>query len=225
MSSTVEEILEYIKSVMWREGIVVEYSSSEPIHLIFKWLVGISKKITDNILVLDVLDVLSMLKLNLDVAGKDTSFIHELDVIKIGGNIKLGKIIGYVDPHQDITVYASKYSKILREYYETHKNIVYFLFGMEKLVHLQERKRAFELYATNYTRYVFGDEERVGIYFINRDIATRPLLLQLEEAASRVVEVIHEEGTLKIKIRKSPRLDDYGKEFKIPLEDLRHLKF
>jgi len=225
MTSTVEEILEYTKSVMWREGIVIEYFSSEPIHLIFKWLVEISEKITDNILVLDVLDILSMLKLNLDIAGEDTSFIHNFDVIKIGGNIKLGRIIGYLDPHQDITVYASKYSKILREYYETHKNIVYFIFGMEKLVHLQERKEAFELYATNYTRYVFGDEERVGIYFINRDIATRSLLLQVEEAASRVLEVIHEEGTLKIKIRKSPRLDDYGKEFKIPLEDLCHLKF
>ncbi|RLF82599.1 hypothetical protein DRN44_03535 [Thermococci archaeon] len=225
MTSTVEEILEYTKSVMWREGIVIEYSSSEPIHLVFKCLVEISEKITDNILVLDVLDILSMLKLNLDIAGKDTSFIHNLDVIKIGGNIKLGRIIGYLDPHQDITVYASKYSKILREYYETHKNIVYFIFGMEKLVHLQERKEAFELYATNYMRYVFGDEERVGIYFINRDIATRSLLLQVEEAASRVLEVIHEEGTLKIKIRKSPRLDDYGKEFKIPLEDLCHLKF
>ena len=85
MTSTVEEILEYTKSVMWREGIVIEYSSSEPIHLVFKCLVEISEKITDNILVLDVLDILSMLKLNLDIAGKDTSFIHNLDVIKIGG--------------------------------------------------------------------------------------------------------------------------------------------
>jgi len=220
MNDSTKEIVEYLRSITWKEGVVVEYSPSEPIHFIFKWLVNVSRKFTENVLVLDILDILPMIKLSLEVAGEDTSFMDTLDVIKGGGSINVGRIIGYLDPYQDPTVYMAHYMRILREYYKEHRNVVYFIFGVEKLVHLRERREEFELYITNYMRYVLGNEDRIGVYFINKNIATDAFRLQAEEAASRVLEISHEKGILKVSIKKSPRLEDHGKEFKIPFEDL-----
>ncbi|RLF91146.1 hypothetical protein DRN43_00015 [Thermococci archaeon] len=219
------ELLSYIESVEHGETILMEHSSTDPIHMIFKSLLSMVKPCNPSILIVEVLDTLFLIKKNLEAFGENTEFLDSLDVIKAGGAIEIGNVIKKFEVYEDPHVYMTSFLKALREYYEKNDFTITFLLGVEKLVNLDQVDASiFPLYLGNVIESFLGHGNRIAVYFVNRELALSSFLAHMEEASTRVVEIKHEKGVMIAKIKKSPKPEEYGKEFRVHLEELASLK-
>lgn len=219
---SLSELLEYVNSVERGETILIEHSSLDPVHMIFRSLLSIVGSCNPSILVIDVLDMLFLIKKNLEASGEDTESLSSLDVIKGGGTIRIGNVIEKVDPYEDPLIYMTTFLRVLREYYEKREFTITFLLGIEKLVNIDHvNASVFPLYLGNVIGSFLGHRDRIAVYFVNRDLALPSFLAHIEEVSSRVVQIKCEKGVMVVKIEKSPRLEEQGKEFMVHLEALK----
>ena len=184
---TVREILDHIKP---GETVLVEHSSRAKAIMLFYELVNWAKEKGYPVVVDDVLDTLYLYKAQLELARKDTSFLNEVKVIKAGGRLNVGQVVGRVKI-DDPTVLEREYREIAHSLLREGEIAVNPALGLEKLFLATESAR--DVLVTLYNLIPFaGDKRRIAFYFINTDVVgyTLPVVLPLlEEGASTVIEV------------------------------------
>ncbi|NJE12000.1 hypothetical protein E3E24_02540, partial [Thermococcus sp. LS2] len=175
-----QSMFDYLKAIQKGEDILVEYTSNEPIHLIFYILLKYAKQNNIPVLIVDAVDQLHVLKAHLELAGIDTRMIDEVQVIKLGGIITTGKVLGRVDLEETTPVWKKHYDELLKKVHSDYTLRV--IVGIDKVLPLYEetpaRLEAFFGYAI---RPYLGDKSRTSIYFLNTDIVGRNAVLEFEE--------------------------------------------
>ncbi|MBC7095873.1 DUF257 family protein [Thermococcus sp.] len=88
---TPREILDHFKP---GETVLVEYSSRVNPALLLHELVNWVKEKGYQVIVDDVLDTLYQYKVQLELAGEDTSILNDVKVVKFGGRLNVGNVVG-----------------------------------------------------------------------------------------------------------------------------------
>lgn len=187
------------------ETILIEYSARSTPFIVFYSLIQWAKNNDFEILIDDILDTLYAYKVQLSLAGIDLDLFSDVLVIKEGGRVEVGRIVGRMGL-RDSAIYWSEYNKIMRPIFEKAKRLVInIILGIEKLFVLADSKREILNNINNILSWT-GNTKRITFYFINTDLVNTlgiGVLPLLEELASTVINVDKNEGRVKLLITKS----------------------
>uniref|UniRef100_UPI002622F036 DUF257 family protein n=1 Tax=Thermococcus sp. TaxID=35749 RepID=UPI002622F036 len=141
------------------EDILVEYTPEEPVHMLFygilRSLVGV-----DNVIIVDELDQLHVFRTHLHLSGVDISLIDSSPVIKMGGIIPTGNILGKVDLNEEPPVRKKHYEEIVKSIREKHRFRI--VVGFDKvLLRYENDPREREKIFGYLIRPHIGDESRI----------------------------------------------------------------
>lgn len=184
----IKEVLDHLKP---GETVLVEHPSKvEPI-LFFYEIAAWAESKGYPMVVDDILDTLYLYKMHLELAGKDTSFLNDVKIIKLGGKVNVGQIVGRVRIKDEPAIFEREYKRIFESQLDEGKITVNPVLGLEKLFLTEEFKR--DLLARMYIPLsLVGDRRRISFYFVNTNLIERTVpeaLPLLEEVASTVLEV------------------------------------
>lgn len=193
-------LLSILEKLKFGETVLIEYSSKAPIYLLLHELIQWSKEKNYPVLVDDFLDTLHMYKSQMEIAGIDTSLLDDLNVIKMGGAINIGKVLGKV-PITESTVLERKYDKIFKTLPE--EKMINLVLGFDKLFILHSERKEFIPSIYGMLKYL-GNKKRIAFYFINADLikSAVPEVLPIMEEISTVVISIEEKEGFRINILK-----------------------
>jgi len=196
----VRNLLSILEDLKFGETVLVEYSSKAPVYLLFHELIKWSREKNYPILVDDFLDTLHMYKAQMEVAGIDTSLLNDLNVIKMGGNIKIGNILGKISITES-AVLEREYDKIFNKLSEDE--IINPVLGFDKLFIFYSDRKDFLNTIHGMLKYL-GNKKRITFYFINVDLikSALPEVLPIMEEIATAVISIEEKDEFKINIRK-----------------------
>ncbi|ASJ09422.1 hypothetical protein A3L11_09345 [Thermococcus siculi] len=210
---------EYLENIKPGEDVLLEYTSREPAHVLFHCLMKCLKERGYSTVIVDELDQLHVFKVQLKLAGADTSPIDSARVIKVGGTLQTGNVIGRVDLSKEIPIRKKYYEEILEKIGEDYT--VRIVLGFDKILAMHEESRKeLETLFSYMIRPHLGDERRTTVYFINTDLVSERTLMEFREHASRVFRARMLAGDLLLEVVKSPIPSEYGNEIKVRLEDL-----
>ncbi|MCO6040365.1 DUF257 family protein [Thermococcus alcaliphilus] len=223
MSKKFEEtVFEYNKTIQRGELILVEYTSSEPIHLVVYLLLRYLKKENIPFIIIDIADQLHVLKAHLKFAGINTKLIDEAQVIKLGGAITTGSVLERISLTLEPSVMKNEFVKILKQLAEKHDYFVRIGLGTEKLIKLlSEDPATLEAFFGSMVRPLLGYEKSTGVVFMNTGIIREDIVQEAEEIASRVFEVKLEEGEITFRVVKSINFNEHGKTLSIKAQELQ----
>lgn len=185
--------LSILEKLKFGETVLVEYSSKAPIYLLFHELIKWSRENNYPVLVDDFLDTLHMYKSQMEIAGIDTSLLNDLNVIKIGGAINIGNVLGRV-PITESTVLEREYDKIFEKLPE--EKMINLVLGFDKLFILHSERKEFIPSIYGVLKYL-GNKKRIAFYFINADLiksAVPEILPIMEEISTAVVSIEEKDG-------------------------------
>ncbi|ASJ13865.1 DUF257 family protein [Thermococcus radiotolerans] len=213
-----EPLVEYFRSIKPGEDVLIEYTSGEPVHMFFHLLLRCLRENGVPVIIVDQLDQLHVFRTQLKLAGVDTELIDTANVIKIGGLLKTGKVLGRVDLSKEFPIRKKHYEEALKKVDADYT--VRIVLGFDKVLAMHEvdRKDLESLFGYMIRPYL-GDERRTTVYFINTELFTERTLKELREHASRVFRVRFEENAVVLKVIKSPNVAEYGKEMETKIED------
>ncbi len=184
----VKEVLEHLVP---GETVLIEHPSKvEPILLFYEIVTWAESK-GYPVVIDDVLDTLYLYKRHLELAGKGNSLLDNAKVIKLGGRLNVGQVVGRVRVKDDPIIFEQEYIKAFESQLDEKNVIINPFLGFEKLFLIKEFRR--DLWARMYVPLSYiGDRRRIAFYFVNTDVvrSTAPEALPLlEEIASTVFEV------------------------------------
>ncbi|RLF84324.1 hypothetical protein DRN34_05910 [Thermococci archaeon] len=193
-------LLSILEDLKFGETVLVEYSSKAPVYLLFHELIKWSKENNYPVLVDDFLDTLHMYKVQMEIAGIDTSPLKDLNVIKMGGSIKIGNILGKISVTES-AVLEGEYDKIFNKLSED--KIINPVLGFDKLFILYNDRKDYLNAIYRMLKYL-GNKKRIAFYFINVDLikSTFPEILPIMEEIATAVISIEEKDEFRINIRK-----------------------
>jgi len=196
----VRNLLSILEDLKFGETVLVEYSSKAPVYLLFHELIKWSKENNYPVLVDDFLDTLHMYKVQMEIAGIDTSPLKDLNVIKMGGSIKIGNILGKISVTES-AVLEGEYDKIFNKLSED--KIINPVLGFDKLFILYNDRKDYLNAIYRMLKYL-GNKKRIAFYFINVDLikSTFPEILPIMEEIATAVISIEEKDEFRINIRK-----------------------
>lgn len=200
---SIEEVIATLRKIQWGEVVLFEYSSHQPVHVMFKKAIEMARTENASLLLIDILDSLLPIKKGLEITGEEDIF-EGLDVIKGGGKVAVGNVIERIDVSSDSVVYFSRLLSRLSEYYKSHEKTLTLIWNMEGVVNLHSGDLKILLQLEGIMRSFIGDPRRVAVYFINRDVAPGELIAITEEIATTVMMVDYEEGTFTLSLKKTP---------------------
>ncbi|MBO8174748.1 MAG: DUF257 family protein [Thermococcus sp.] len=213
---------EYLRTIQMGESILIEYKPTEPLHMIFNKVLEYAKQNNSKILIIDILDTFHVIKEHLKTCNLDTETLDKLDVIKGGGIINVGHVLKKIDISKEPPIYISEFAKFLEEYYRQNKNVVVVILGADKLtrVYLTEVP-TLEMNIGLLLKKFLGNPSRVAIWFVNTGMVPQKLLIEWEEISTRVLEIaLKGKKQFVIKIKKSIKIEDHGKEFIVSAEEV-----
>ena len=213
-------LFDYAETIRKGEDLLVEYSSHEPIHLLFQILLKYLREKGRSFVIVDALDQLHVFKTHLALAGISTGTIDNARVIKLGGTLKTGNVTDRVSLDSDIPVWKSHYDKLLEEISEEYH--IRLIVGLEKVLRMYEEiPRELEALFGLVIRPYLGDKRKSRIFFVNTDLIEEKTARELREEVSRVFDVELAEGEITFKILKSIDFSEYGRELKIRAQELQ----
>ncbi|ASJ04777.1 DUF257 family protein [Thermococcus barossii] len=213
-----ESLVEYFRSIKPGKDVLIEYTSKEPIHMLFHLILKCLQKNGLPVVIVDELDQLHVFRTQLRLAGMDTESIDTANVIKIGGLLKTGNVLGRVDLSKEFPIRKKHYEEAMRKVKADYT--VRIVLGFDKVLamHEEERRDLESLFGYMIRPYL-GDERRTTVYFINTELFSERTLKEFREHASRVFSVRFEENAVILKVIKSPNITDYGKEMKAEIKN------
>ena len=211
-----KSLAEYVRSIKPGEDVLIEHTSREPAHLIFHLLLECLEDNGYPFVIVDELDQLHVFKAQLKLSGIDTSRIDAARVIKIGGMLQTGNVIGRVDMSKDFPIRKKHYEEALKKLGPGYAVRVVLGFDKVLAMHEEDRKDLESLFG-NMIRPYLGDERRTTVYLINTDLLSERTLREFMEHASRVFRAEITEGALTLRVLKSPVLSEYGKEIRVEI--------
>ncbi|WP_238516192.1 DUF257 family protein [Thermococcus gammatolerans] len=201
---------EFVGRLKPGEDVLVEYSSTTPVHILFYRFLRALANLGKPFMILDELDQLHVLRAHLKIMGLDTGLIDSAIVVKMGGIIKTGSVVGKVDLTKEPPVRKKHYEAILARIGE--EKGFRLIVGFEKVLasyenDLREKERIFGYLV----RPHLGNPERVTVYFVNRDLISGKTLNELREHCTRVLTL---DKRPCLEVLKSLNIEEYGAEIK-----------
>jgi hypothetical protein len=142
----------------------------------------------------DIADIGFTFKKFLDVVEPDGFSPDEMPVIKIGGKIGWGTVIGTFNVYNNPGVFMEKTENLLIEMMEGLNAVLYF--GMERVPRIHGNSEQVTLYIANYAATKLGNTPWRSFYFINRELSSKEFLGLMEELATDVLRT--EGGKLRV---------------------------
>ncbi len=185
------------------EMVLVEYEPISSPEVVFHRIVDHFLKEDVPILVVDVLDTLHTFNEHLKRRGIRLP-VDRLTVVKEGGRVRLGNIIGEVfipSEPSEFTYHQVQYSKTVKPFFERdEKPKAIIVLGMEKFIlPFQNDLRKVEMYFEMIERPPIAPGGKYTFLFINRSVASEYVLRNLESEKHYVVELTGE-----AKVTKTP---------------------
>lgn len=200
MDNGVKDLIKLWESITPGESVLAEYDSLVLPYKGFHYLISWAEEKQYPIIIIDVLDTLYLYKVQLKLAGIDTSIIDRTSVIKIGGRLNVGNVLKRL-PANDIPKILKDFEKFYSEYLSKVQNQsgVVIVLGLSKLLLLAESK--FEgLMIIDLLIKCTGVTNRVAFYFVNIDV--------LENASCYLIPLLEELATTVIKVARARRKED-----------------
>ena len=218
MGNVYEESLgEYIKKIKPGEDVLMEYTFQEPAHILFHVFLRFLRENGYPFIIVDELDQLHVFKAQLKLAGIDTSPIDTARVIKIGGILQTGNVLGRVDLSKELPIRKKHYEEVLKKVGPGYT--IRIVLGFDKVLAMhEENRRSLEALFGHMIRPYLGDERRTTIYFLNTELFSERTLKEFREHASRVFRVKMVGGGITLEAIKSPRFSEYGDKIRIEIE-------
>ena len=219
METAGEDVLfEYLRSLKPGEDVLIEYTSREPVHILLHLILRCLQKKELPVIIVDELDQLHVFRTQMKLAGIDTKLIDDANVIKIGGLLKTGNVLGKVDLSKEFPIRKKHYEEALKKVNADYT--VRIVLGFDKVLAMHEGEmRDLESLFGYMIRPYLGDESRTTVYFINTELFSERTRKELREHASRIVKVRFEDDRINLKIIKSPFLSEYGKRIEIEVKN------
>ncbi len=181
------------------ETVMIEHDSLTPPALGLYHAVMWARKKNYRVVIDDILDTLYLYKVQLELAGFDLNPLEEVEVIKEGGILNVGKVVARLQLKQ-WAIRQAEYKNVFNPLLEEGRvfNIV---LGIEKLFLISDIRENMGIINSilSYT----GDKRRIALYFINRDLMETSILPLLEELATTVIRVTKEQNHYILSIVKS----------------------
>ncbi|WP_232473485.1 DUF257 family protein [Thermococcus profundus] len=196
---------------------VVEYRSEEPAYLVFQALIRGVLKSGKGFIIVDDLDQLHVFRTHILLSGGDTSIIDSAAVIKMGGILPTGKVVGRVDMTKEPPVRKKHYEELLAKVEGEH--LFRIVVGFEKILSSKRGDpREIEGIFGYLIRPHLGKREKITIYMVNADIIPLETLKELREHATRALMVVFSREKIGLQVVKSIFPEDYGCEISIQKE-------
>ena len=139
----------------------------------------------------DILDTLYIYKINIELADLDSSLLNDALVIKEGGRLEVGNVIGHITLKES-AIQWREYEQIARPLFESsQKPIINIVLGIDKLFMLADSKREIITNINNLLSWI-GNKKRIAFYFVNIDLINTTefgVLPLLEELASTIIKI------------------------------------
>ena len=225
MGETFERTLfEYAETIRPGELVLVEYTSREPVYLLFCEVLRYAKFAGVPLVIVDVLDGLHVIRTQLKLAGMDTSMIEDATVVKIGGRITTGRVIARIQETTELPIMKRHFVKVLeRIHRETGgRPFIRIVVGATELLQqLETDPMKCEEFFASIIRPIVGNPISRGLVFINRKRVMKTGLKEAEELSTRVLRTRIEDGKLIIRVAKSIYFDEYSVEVEVDPHALR----
>ncbi|NJE12810.1 hypothetical protein E3E24_06845 [Thermococcus sp. LS2] len=139
----------------------------------------------------DILDTLYIYKVNIELADLDSSSLNEALVIKEGGRLEVGNVVGHITLKES-AIQWMEYERVARPIFEnSEKLIINVVLGIEKLFMLADSKRELITNINNLLSWI-GNKKRIAFYFVNLSLINAiefGVLPLLEELASTIIKI------------------------------------
>ena len=214
MSPSRTSLKDFLLGLKPGEDVLVEYSSTSPIHLVFQEFLKALNELKRPFMIVDELDQLYVLRTHLSIMDVDTLLIDKAKVVKMGGIIDTGTVVGRVDLTKEPPIRKKHYEAILSKMGKEREFRL--VVGFEKvLASFENDPREKERIFGYLVRPHLGNPERITVYFVNRDLISERTLSELREHCTRVLILSFGDRTLSLIVEKSIHLNQYGEEIGI----------
>lgn len=204
----------FLKRLDKGEDVIIEYHSEKPAHLLFYSIITGLREIGQHFIIVDELDQLHIFKTHLKLSGIDTEVIENTKVVKFGGILNTGKVVGRIELTEEPPVRKSRYEEMLQKLGEERRFRV--VLGFDKVIRSHENDpRELERIFGYLIRPHLGDEERTTMYMINTDLIEERTLKELREHASRVLNAECSKDDIILTVIKSLRIEEYRTEISV----------
>ncbi len=170
------------------------------------------------LLVIDILDSLHIVKSKLKLSGFDKTPIEDVDVIKIGGKIPTGNVIGWVEDLSEPIILAQKFREIYDDALNRNPPALSIVLGLEKLFLASDfSPKSIQLIIYSISQYL-GDERRLAVQFFKVpliDPGKSSIINLLEDIATTVIRVKKENKITEFHVAKSINREIYGTTIRV----------
>lgn len=215
------QISKFLSHIKPGETVVVEHDSMAVPSYVLYTLIRDALNEGKKVLIDDFMDTLHIYKTQLELAGVDVSIFDEVLVIKIGGIVDVGSVVGRISARGGAII-RKEYEKIYAGAISGSQVIINPVLGLEKVLLFEEDK--VELMGTLAEISVrLGDTRRVAIYFVDKDIlnSVHPVALPIIEFMATTLIDVEKKGrvyTLEVLKSITPEID--GKTFNYDIDRL-----
>lgn len=218
MEITKERLFRLIDRTPFGDLVLIEDETSYGSVMATYTLVRYAQERGMKILIDDTLDTLFMIRRQLEFLGVKEDFSDAI-VIKTGGKIDVGNVVGRLPLESEQVIYLSRYGNIAKEVFSEGRYINISL-GLERLfAFVQDPVEFYTL--MNSIQGFLGNKSRKAFYVIDKKVASSLKLNpipELEEIATTVAYIKGEYGKGKVTFGKNPFIEFLGNEYEVSLE-------
>ena len=158
------------------------------------------------VLIVDVLDSLHLLVAKAKLAGVETEVFNDIEVIKIGGRMEVGRVVKAIEEVSEPIILSKKFTDAYEEILGSKAPVLTVVLGLEKLLMSCNFSSAnVHALIKLMSRYV-GDERRLSVYLLKTGIIgseRQSLVNLLEDIATTVIRVSKREKATEFQVIKS----------------------
>ncbi|MFA4639406.1 DUF257 family protein [Pyrococcus kukulkanii] len=178
---------EFIEGI--KEGtVLLEYGPADHPERAFYDLLEYFREINVTPIVVDIKDTLQVFIQQLKLQGFQVK-TEDLKVIKEGGRIVIGELLGKIDEFEDFSHHIGKYWEIYKKIPEKDKKVIIVL-GLHKFLNqIKPEISKMEAYFEVIGRKHLQESGRIAVLFVNTEASSQYFLKSLEELADYVLRV------------------------------------
>ncbi|EHR77928.1 hypothetical protein OCC_03077 [Thermococcus litoralis DSM 5473] len=218
MEMTKEMLFDVVDRTPFGDLVLIEDETTYGLVMAMYAFVRYARERGIKIMIDDVLDTLFLIKKQLEFLGVQEDFSDVL-VIKTGGKMDVGKVVGRIPLETEPVIYLSRYESTVKEVFSEGKYINIVL-GLERLFAFFQEPVEFYT-VINSIQGFLGNKSRKAFYIIDKNVASNLKfnpIPELEEMATTVVYIKGEYGKGKVTFGKNPFIEFLGKEYEVSLE-------
>ncbi|NJE02089.1 DUF257 family protein [Thermococcus sp. JdF3] len=200
------------ESLRMGEIVLMERTDSGDQYFGFYQLVNWGRSRGYKVVVIDILDSLHILKAKARLAGLDDGVLNSVKVIKIGGTIEIGEVVGWIRDISEPVILAKKFMETYTTLLESGGPTLTAVVGLEKLFVASEfSPKNVQVIISAISKYV-GDERRLSVHFLKANVIDgmrQPVVKLLEDLATTVIQISRKDKVTEFRVLKSvdPKLE------------------